>query len=66
MKIGESVTVDKIKNGYWVGYRTGIITDVKSDKVRVRTRNNGNRWYSKNNVKSCIRYLLFGGQISIL
>ena len=51
VEIGDKVIVDKIKNGYWVGYYKGIVTEIKNDKIKVKTPNNGNRWYSVKNIK---------------
>jgi hypothetical protein len=45
--IGKKVIVNKLKNGYF----TGVVLDVKEDKVKVESWENGKRWYSRNNVK---------------
>ena len=50
MKIGDRVSVDKLRNGYWVGFFKGTILNLKEDRVQV---DNGisKRWYSIHNIK---------------
>jgi hypothetical protein len=48
--IGKRVSVNKIKNGYFVGSFKGTVIDEKSGKVKVQ-HYQGNYWRSINNVK---------------
>jgi hypothetical protein len=53
MKIGDRVSVDKIRNGYWVGFFKGTILNLKEGKAQI---DNGisKRWYSINNVRKVL------------
>jgi hypothetical protein len=53
MKIGDKVSVDKIRNGYWVGFFKGTILNLKEGKVQVDD-GVSKRWYSINNVRKVL------------
>lgn len=54
ISIGDKVVVTKLKNGYYVGDKNGIVEDIKKDKIKVKCWQTGSRWYAKDNVRASI------------
>ena len=51
IKIGDLVSVNKIKNGYYVGGFKGKVLDIDEKRGRAKVKHyKGNYWYSLKNI----------------